>query len=140
MEPGANGQQKRRHVLHIIRISVHAAQVRPLTATASKYFGRRRLNNSLANRPMIHEVALRESGGGDAPKSTIGELIQLPRQCREICLWIALVIGHSGATVDALESLWAGRVISVDEDLGVHLSHTVIMQKQKTDLRVIVGV
>ena len=86
MEPGANSYQKRHHVLHIIRISVHAAQVRPLASTASKYSGGRRLNNDLANRRMIQQVALRKSVGGDAPKPTIGELIQLPRQCREICL------------------------------------------------------
>ena len=69
---------------------MHAAQVRPRAATASKYPGRRRLNNDLANRRMIHEVALCKRVGGHAPKPTIGEFIQLPRQCREICLWIAL--------------------------------------------------
>ena len=93
MEPGANSYQKRGHVLHIIRIFVHAAQVGPRAATASKYPGRRRLNNDLANRRMIHVVALCKNVGGHAPITTIGEFIQLPRQCREICLWIALVMG-----------------------------------------------
>ena len=126
MEPWTNGHQKRGHVLHIIRISVHAAQVGPRTATASKYPGRRRLNNDLANCRMIHVVALCKRVGGHAPIPTIGEFIQLPRQCREICLWISLIIGHPGAAVHALEALWAGKVIGVDKGLGVHLGHTVI--------------
>ena len=75
---------------------------------------------------MIHEVALCKHVGGHAPKPTIGEFIQLARQCREICLRIALIVGHSGAAVHALEALWPGKVIGVDKGLGVHLGHTVI--------------